>query len=228
MQIFKNILIIITTSLFFNYLTTTVNAAGQYGCPTQYGGECPGEIALIKKYVQDPVTKSYEDTLESNGNKFSPEDPVFFKIRVTNTGNETLNNIKIEDQFPDLISFVSGAGKFDNNTKKLSFEIDKLQTGETKEYIVKGKIVASNMLPANESLICVLNKASIIINGQISSDTAQLCIEKPVLGTKTKGGLNIFPPPQTVTTPQTGAETFALLSLLPAAVIGTLLKYKSD
>ncbi len=203
------------------------HAAGQYGCQTQYGGQCPSHEFFIKKFVKNPKTNEYVDTLESNDNKFSPESPVSFQISVSNTGSETLTNLKVEDTFPDLLSFSSGPGKFDNNTRVLSFEIDKISSGESKNFIIQGKTASINKLPADEGIVCVINQASITFNGRMSTDNAQLCIEKQVLPGETKGGLKVFPQPKATTTPPTGPEALALIGLLPGGILGMFLRKKA-
>lgn len=226
MQIFKNILIIITTSLFFNYLTTTVNAAGQYGCPNQYGGECPSQEILINKTVKDPRTGSFVEIIGNNDNKFSPNQNVTFKITVKNIGNSTLEKVLVQDIFPEFISFEKGLGNFDNNTKTLSFEVKRLMPNETREYIIDGKIAPESKLPTDQGIICVVNQAQAKLNGKMTTDNTQLCIEKKILG-ESKGGLKIFPQPQAITTPTTGPEILALIGLLPGAVTGLILRKKT-
>jgi uncharacterized repeat protein (TIGR01451 family) len=226
MQILKNILIVITTSLFCNYFATTVNAAGQYGCPTQYGGECPSQEILINKTVKDPKTGSFVEIIGNNDNKFSPNQNVTFKITVRNTGKDTIERVLVQDIFPEFITFEKGPGKFDSNTKTLSIEIKNLMPNQMREYIIEGKIAPENKLPADQGIICVVNQAQAKLNGKISTDNTQLCIEKKVLG-ENKGGLKIFPQTQAITTPTTGPEILALIGLLPGAMTGLILRKKA-
>lgn len=212
--------------LFFSVISQA-QAAGQYGCSSQYGDQCPTQEFSISKFVKDPQTKEYVDTLESNGHKFSPENAVSFKLTVKNTGSQTLTNLKVEDTFPDLVTFISGPGTFDNNTKVLSFEIDKLGSGESKDFIIQGKTASAAKLPANEGLVCVVNQATVKLNGMVSTDNAQLCIEKQVLPGTTKGGLKVFPAPKTKETPPTGPEALALIGLLPGGILGLFLRKKA-
>lgn len=222
----QNILILIIISLFLGYFATTVNAAGQYGCPTQYGGECPSQEILINKTVRDPKTGSFVEIIGTNDNKFSPNQNVIFKIIVKNIGNDTLERFLVHDIFPEFISFEKGPGKFDNNAKTLYFEVRNLMPNEIREYIIEGKIAPESKLPADQGITCVVNQAQAKLNGKITIDNTQLCIEKKVLG-ETKGGLKIFPQPQTVTTPTTGPEILALIGLLPGAVTGLILRKKA-
>jgi uncharacterized repeat protein (TIGR01451 family) len=222
----RKILALILTVIFFAASGTIVHAAGQYGCPTQYGGECPSQEVLINKTVKDPKTGLFVDIIGNNDNKFSPDQSVFFKIEVTNTGNETLEKLTIQDIFPEFVSFIKGPGKFDNNTKILSFVVNNLKPNETREYILEGKIAPANRLPSDQGITCVVNQAQTKFNGKLSIDNTQLCIEKMVLS-ETKGGLKVFPQPQAVQTPATGSELIAILSLLPGAAFGFLLRRAS-
>lgn len=215
----------------FAILTATTEksfAAGMYGCATQYGGECPSQELRLSKSVRDPKTREFVSTLENTDNKYSPSQTVDFKITVTNIGNDTIDKVTVQDNFPEFLSFVSGPGKFDNNTKTLTFDVTNLKPSEVRETIVTAKIATEDKLPSDQGITCVVNHAQVTLNGKLGTADSQLCIQKAVLPAQTKGGLKVFPTPKATTTPPTGPEALALIGLLPGASLGAFLRKKAS
>lgn len=195
-------------------------------CQPVYGGgqNCitTGHITLNKK-VQDPRTSQFVDNLGTGDSRFAQSQSVTFQLILTNTSSASIQNVTLKDIFPGFVSFVSGPGSFDINTKTLTFTTDNLGPGETRTFTLQGKISEAKDLP--EGITCVVNQATATTNiGQMGQDNAQLCIEKGL----TKGGLPVFPPPKVVTTPPTGPELIPLISLLPGGLAGWFLRKKSS
>lgn len=200
-------------------------------CQPIYGGgqTCVqvGNIT-INKTVKNPSTGSFVDNLGTGDPKFSPTNTVAFKITVTNTGDSDISKTTVKDTLPNYVTFVSGPGKFDNNTKVLTFDVENLAAGASKTFDVTAKVVEAKNLPGDQSTICVVNQATAKTNdNQESSDNAQFCIEKEVTPT-TKGGLKVFPAPEVKTTPSTGPEMFALIGLIPSGLAGLVLRKKAS
>lgn len=214
-------------ALLFFSVVSQAEAAGQYGCATQYGGDCPTQEIKLTKSVKNPKTGTFVPALQNTDNKFTPGQAVTFRIVVKNLGSDPISKITVKDIFPDFVSFTSGPGKFDNNTKTLTFDITSLDTNEEWEAIVKGKIAGENTLPADQGITCVVNHAETTLNGKLSTDDVPFCIEKQVLPGTTKGGLKVFPAPKSEKTPPTGPELLALAGLLPAALAGFALRKKA-
>jgi len=215
----------------FALITSAKGALADTACQPIYGGgqTCVqvGNV-LINKTVQNPQTGSFVDNLNINDPKFAPASSATFNITVTNTGSSTINKTTVKDTLPQFVSFVSGPGSFDSNTKVLTFDVSDLKAGETKTFTVVAKITDAGQLPADQGITCVVNQAlATAENGQQSSDNSQFCIQKPVLG-ETKGGLKVFPAPVVTTTPATGPEMLPLIGLIPTAVLGFLLRRKTS
>lgn len=203
----------------------SADTAGGYGAPCvpAYGAPCevPGVVS-INKMVLDPksTTKGgqevYVENLTSSDSHYAPDQPTAFKLTVTNTGTKTLTNVEVKDIFPNEVTFVSGDGKFEKGV--FTTTIAELQPGQSKDIIVRGKIVGTSQLP-NQNLKCdITNKAQATAEGKTAEDNAQLCVEKT---------LPVFPAPQAKVTPKTGPEVLALIGLLPASISGLLLRKKS-
>lgn len=199
-------------------------------CTQVYGGgqSCvtTNEFSIEKK-VQTPgkTGGSYVDNLSINDAKYSPTSVVSFKITVKNTGNQVIPTLTVSDTFPQFLSYVSGPGKFDTNSKKLTFTVTNLQPGQTQTYDVTGKVAEGNLMPSDQGVVCLINQAAATDeSGATNTSSSQFCVEKSVLGSSfpvytTKGGIT--------TTPATGPEMLPLMALIPGGLAGFILRKKS-
>lgn len=220
------------------YFVLAFSASADTVCQPIYGGgqTCvqQGKI-VINKTVQNPSNGAFVDNLGVNDPKHSPDQTVTFQLTVTNTGDTTLSKITVKDIFPQFVSFVSGPGNFDSNTKVLTFDVANLATNESRTFTITGKVAGSGDLPSDQGITCVVNQSTAVSDSQTSQDNAQFCIQKQVLGaaptvsvpTTTKGGLKVFPAPQVTTTPPTGPEMLSLIGLIPTGALGFFLRKKA-
>lgn len=241
---------IILFSIFY-FLFSVSFAHADVSCQPIYGGgqTCvsTGNI-LIDKKILNPETQKLVDNLGVNDEKFQPDSTINFQINLTNTGHADIKHIDVKDVFPQFVLFTNGPGKFDANTKTLSFTLDDLKPNETKVFAVAGKIVSENRLPIDLGIVCMVNQATAVTSDTgTSQDNAQFCIQKPsqtrqsqVLAAKiskggpasppasprgeSQGGLPIFPAVSISTSPATGGESLALFSLIPTGIIGWYLR----
>lgn len=174
---------------------------------TTYGGECPSPNLNIEKFVKNPSTGQFVENLEASNPHFLADQKIIFRLKITNNSNSELTNIEIKDKFPDFTDFISGPGKFDQNTKTLTFSIDKLKPGEFREYEITGKIKPKSALSSND-LSCVTNYSEAKSGGQFSSDTSVYCIENQILA-----------PVQEL--PKTGPASAILVLLGSSALLAT-------
>lgn len=199
-------------------------------CQEIYGGSqnCTTSYTFtVQKLVQVPGKSggNYISNLSINDAKYAPNSTVNFQIKVTNTSSQTIPTITITDVFPQYLSYVSGGGNFDTNAKTLTFTVNNLGAGETKTFNVTGKLADASLLPADQGVVCLINKANgTDNNGAVNSSSSQFCVEKQVLGTsypvyETKGGITA--------TPATGPEMLPLMALIPGGLGGLLLRRKS-
>lgn len=217
---------------------TSANAAGTVTCQPIYGGgqTCiqAGNVSVDKKLAH-PKTNVLVDNIGINDDKFAPESVVTFQITVTNTGGSRISKVQVKDVFPQYVDFAAGVGNFDSNTKTLSFDLNDLAVNETRTFNIVGKIVPANALPVDRGIVCVVNQATAkdaADSGGPSRDTTQLCVQKDlpvptVIPVETKGGLKVFPPQKTFTTPATGPEMLPLFALIPTGVLGAFLRKKA-
>ncbi len=129
--------------------------------------EVAKDITIDKK-VKKPGTDNYYDNLFASDYKFSPEQEVVFLVKVKNTGDKGLEDVKYQDILPEYLKHV--AGDMDE-----TFDLD---IGQTKEFEIKAQVVSKDSLPNSQGTYCVVNKAEAWMNGDKDSDTSQVCISK--------------------------------------------------
>lgn len=177
-------------------------------CEMQYGGRenCvrTGQLQIDKK-VFDPKNKKFVDNLGINDYHFSPGEETTFKLKVKNIGDETFNQINVIDTLPSFLASPGGS---------LFFKIKDLKAGEIRELEVKARVISANNFPTSKNLICVINTAQAAAENEKDRDTAQLCVERKVLG---KGVPTVLPP--------TGPENWlaVILGSIIAAATGLFL-----
>lgn len=182
---------IISSVLFFASLSGTFAAVR---CETQYGGgeTCvrTGELQIDKevcnadkdesgKYLDcDLNNDEFVDNFSIDDQRFATNQEVVFKLKIKNVGDDTLFGIDVTDTLPSYLFFSGGSTS--------TFTIDKLNPGEEFVKFIRTRVVAESQLPAEKSLICLVNTAEAEANnGEHDKDTAQICIGKKVLGITT-------------------------------------------
>jgi uncharacterized repeat protein (TIGR01451 family) len=213
----------------FSFIAPSLAFADTSCQPIYGGGQTCVETGNVKinKMVLNPQTNQFVDNLNINDARYQPGFITTFQISVTNTGNSKISKINVKDVFPQYLTFSSGPGSFDSNSKTLSFEVDNLSANETRKFTVIGKIVDTNQIPIDlGGVVCVVNQSkatNLDNNSQAASDNSQFCIGK----TATSSG---FPSVTTTTvtvTPPTGPESLALFALIPTGIAGLFLRKKS-
>lgn len=230
----KNVFLlgVVVLAISLGYVLVNGSLANAQCVPVYGGGvSCPSVNIAINKQVAHPQTGSFVDNVGVNDPKFSVEQTVTFHLVVTNVGNSAIAQVVVHDVFPQFVNFVSGPGSFDTNSKTLTFEVTSLQVGESRTFIVQGKVVPENQLPSDLGTACVTNQSSATSNtGQVASDNAQFCIQRRVLGGQPgqpSTAVVVFPPSQVTQIPATGVNLLQLLALAPTALVGLLLRKRA-
>ena len=196
--------------LFAFSLNSPVNAAqnGAYEGPSTSTAILVDKLIGVPHSVKDGGTDyTYVDNLTVNDYRHHPEQYVFFRIRVKNTSQNTLDNVVITDFGPQYVQMFADPGTVSGNN--LTLNVGTLKAQEEKVYIVKGRVVRQDQLPADQGVVCVTNKAQAASGSVTDDDTAQFCIEKSV--TTTKGGV----PAQV---PKAGAADGMLITVMAGAM----------
>ncbi len=199
-------LLLIAYSLF---VIPMVFADGET-CTNQYGStvECPpNRIVINKKVRQAQNTYTFVENITSSDTAYSAGDEVEYDIAVTNTSNVNFPIVTVIDVFPASVTFVSGPGRFETSSNKLTYEISDLNAGATVHTRVLVKIKDASAF-ANDLNCEIVNTATATgPGGQSDEDTASMCVQTKVMGV--------------ATLPVAGFEDYALiLPFLTLAVIG--------
>ena len=243
---------LLLSAFLLSALLFSGSAYASVTCQPIYGG---GETCVsrgdidIEKKVKHPDSpkgeaEKFVDNLSISESKYHAGDQVVFKLTVTNTGDATLSTVEVKDILPTYVTFVSGPGKFDANTKTLTYTLKDLKSKESRTETLVVKVVAESDLLIDNGSVCTVNKSfatsdsattfttkvSVLdsfatSDGMSDQDNALFCIEKKVL--VTKGGLPVKPAVKAAQTPPTGPEMWALIGLIPAGLSGILLRRRS-
>jgi len=178
---------IVLSLLTLHVPSYTLNVNAQYG---QYGGETPSYSILIDKMVGKPTqtkggsqTYTYVDNLSPSDPRFSPNQEVWFKVKVKNTSSQNLTAVQVTDYVPSYLMPIEGPGKWNPDNRTITWNAGDFSVDEEKVYYIKMQVYDQSLLPADKGLFCIINKVDAKKdNVAYDDDTAQLCIEKQVVG----------------------------------------------
>ncbi len=228
----KKISTLLATIAIFFVAVGTVTAAGESNCQIAYGGGevCPPK--QVKFTINKLVQKSgkggeFVENLTTHDPKFAPGQNVNFRIVIENTGDRDITNLNVVDEFGEFLTFVAGVGNANAGAKQINFAVGTLVKGEKREFIIAAKTAEQGLLPANQTVTCTQNvvKAS-VSEGSVAQDSAQICIEKQVLGTTPAP--QIFEKQKVKEVPATGPEMAFLFGLIPTGLAGIYLRRKAN
>lgn len=134
-------------------------------CTQVYGG---GEICNksfdIEKKVRIKGDNSWKDKVED----VDEDDVVEFRIKIKNTGEIEVDDMKMIDDLPDELYKTGGDG--------LTEYWDNFEPGETKEFRTEVKIDSDEFDRDDDFEKCVVNKVEVTYKDKHeASDTAQVC-----------------------------------------------------
>lgn len=169
--------------LSFFVFVGTASADTQITCESGYGTTCRTGSLELEKKVKNPQNGELVGSLNGNGANFLPGQEVFFRIEVKNSGDDTLNNVQVVDKLPEYVDFVTGPGSYDSNSRKVTWNISEIKSGDTKLFDLKVKV--SKNVP-DMGISCLTNWAEARKDSLLAQDTAVFCIQTKVLGTVTE------------------------------------------
>lgn len=133
------------------------------------------QIFSINKNVRSIGDTQYYDNIEASKKTFYEKDVIEFQIRVENIRAEVIYNINVKDMLPKYLSLVFYPGTFDNDQYIVEWNIDRLEAGESKTYLIRAKINDSIKL---NTLTKQTNKAEACGGGKCEVDNASYFIGK--------------------------------------------------
>lgn len=204
-------------------------------CQPIYGG---GETCILSRDITldsrilNPGTNKMVDNLGINDPKYKSGFIVIFQVLITNNRTTVIEKTNMQDIFPQFVSFSSGPGSFDNDTRTLAFDVDNLMPSETRIFNIFGRIVDENQLSFSENVICLANQVKAFVpDPALGQDNSQFCIEKkraaPAPTTAVEGRFPVLSPIPVTISPSTGPEPLVLFSLIPIGILGWFLRRKT-
>lgn len=196
----------------------------------------------------------FVENVTQKDTQYTPGTPTAFRLYVANKTKRELKDVVVSDVFPqNFLTFVTGPGNFDVKTHTFSTKVT-LKANETKKITIQVLTASSDEITRNNSPLCTINVATAVVNNKTSQDNSMLCVDlgqgsissntsqfptqpqTPTPTTKpnpplTKGGLPVVSPiaqDQMKKAPPTGPEALILVGLLPAGLLGHLLRKKSS
>jgi uncharacterized repeat protein (TIGR01451 family) len=104
-----------------------------------YSDENEKTIILDKK-VRSVNESEYKDNILSSEKVFYEDDLIEFKIRIENSGDTKLRNIKVIDKLPPFLKIIFNPGDYNETDNQVEWTIDELDAGEAEEFLIRAKI----------------------------------------------------------------------------------------
>lgn len=127
----------------------------------------------IDKKVRSMNASEYQDNISATEKVFYEEDIVEFKVKVENTGDTLLKNIKVTDTLPPFLKLIFNPGTFDSTNNKVDWTIDELKAGESKDYLIRANIDQSENV---KTLTKETNIANVCVDEICDKDDASYFI----------------------------------------------------
>lgn len=146
------------------------NAFGQ----SYSNGETKTKISVDKK-VKSINDSQYFDNIEASKKTFFEKDLIEFQIKVENIFTEPVYNVNVKDMLPKNLGLIFYPGKFDNDQYIVEWNIDKLDPGESKTYLIRAKVQGVSRF---STLTKQTNKVEACGGGTCNADNASYFIGK--------------------------------------------------
>ena len=127
----------------------------------------------IDKKLRSMNDSNYVDNIDSSTKVFYQDDLVEFQIKVTNTGDSTLKNIKVTDQLPSFLKLIFYPGTYDSTNNKIDWNIDELNAGDSQTFLVRAKI---DQVKDIKTLTKETNNSSVSVDEINANDNASYFI----------------------------------------------------
>lgn len=163
-----------------------------------YNGTDSAQIISVDKKVRSIGDTQYYDNIEASKKTFYEKDVIEFQVKVENIRTEVIYNINVKDMLPKYLSLIFYPGTFNNDQYIVEWNIDKLNAGESKTYLIRARINDSTKLNV---LTKQSNKAEACGAGKCDVDNASYFIGKAII-------------------PATGVSDIVLKTVLVASTAG--------
>lgn len=137
----------------------------------------------IDKKIRPIDVKEFKDNLYISEKIFSENEQIEFQVVVENTGNGELKNLQVKDTLPKSLSLLYFPGLLDSSDVNVGWTIPTLGGGETRTYVIRGKIDNSPVSNYANQTVKQTNRVC-VSNAKVSDcDNASYYIAKQVVPT---------------------------------------------
>lgn len=127
-------------ALWSGFLLFPTKVLGQY-----YSQSESEKTAIVDKKIK--LGSGYRDNVLKEEKIYVDGEVLEFKIVIENNGNENLNDVEVTDRLPAYSQVLFNPGIYDKLAKTVSWTIDSLGVGQTKVYIIRGRVFGVNIGP---------------------------------------------------------------------------------
>ena len=137
------------------------------------------QVSIRPANMSDLSLTSFTDNLTSANEHYVGDDPIIFKILVTNTGAEVMKNITVTDTIPDyLMPHRPGMSGWNETSRTVTYQIDFLSPNKFHDYMIPMKVLANDDIPGAPRTMCLTNSAQITSGSSNARDASTFCVEK--------------------------------------------------
>lgn len=139
------------------------------------------QVSVRPANMSDLSLTQFVDSLNESNSHYLGDDPIIFKLHITNTGSESLLNVGIVGRPPTyLIPPQNGLLGWDANTHTVVAGLPILGPNQSYDFLYPMRVVSNSDLPGNPpNTFCVTSAGEVAARGTASaSDDTQFCIEK--------------------------------------------------
>jgi len=167
------------------------------------GGD--GRQIVVDKEIKAISQEYWHENLSSQTITFAAENYLEFKIKIKNSGDKELKNIKVIDNLPYEVRPIEHPGDYNQDNHNITWLIDQLDKGEENEFYLKVQVKPTDNLEQGR-LVCLHNRVEARSEtNEYDYDTARFCIDTRILGVEVL--------------PEAGNETL-IATLIATSIIG--------
>lgn len=140
-------------------------------------GEVNYSISIDKK-IRPISDSNFYDNIGKDQKVFVTGDLMDFSVTVQNTGKDILYNLVVKDYYPLVNQIILAPGEIDSKNRQVSWKIESLAAGESKNYTLRAKVATGSALASQTNVVTVSNNyvydkdtATFYISGKTSPNT---------------------------------------------------------
>ena len=127
---------------------------------------------VVDKQIKAVTDSSWHDNLP--GTTFTRGNLIDFRIIVRNSGDQDLDNIKVNDALPNYVKPIFHPGTYNEQQKIISWEIAHLKAGAESTEKIRVQVIKTAQLSSQP--LAIVNRVEAKSNGLSDADQAQFLV----------------------------------------------------